>query len=193
MAIPSAVVDVRGVMEEIKQKGNYSSVKSMYESWGVKKSKYQMWLSRNSVPSDQAIMIASMENVSLDWFYMGRNSIKSHATSNPKSDEIVQLIACLEDGQKEALLGFVQSLANASPTKSGDVRAAIDAKLVLLDFLNQYLSSAFGAAAKELNKRVGVVSWIKRRDYARFTVDELIGMADDVAKKEGKKITLIIE
>ena len=65
--------------------------------------------------------------------------------------------------------------------------------MVLLDFLNQYLNSAFGVAAKELNKRVGVVSWIKRREHARFTVDELIGMAGDVAKNQGKKITLTIE
>lgn len=184
---------IRDAVEEIRRKRGYSLDKELYQRWGTNKKTFSSWLSRDSVPIEQGKKIALIEDISLDWFYLGRNAIRGHIVANPDADEVANLIACLDMTQRNALLAFVQSLANASPYKPVVSRSTIEMKLTLIDFLRDAVRGPLGVGANAINRRIGVIHWINERQHARFTVDELLFMAEEVAQAKGKKISLKIE
>jgi len=185
---------IEDAVEAIKKKGGYSLDKELYSRWGVSKTAYSNWVSRDSLPISQGKRIAEIENISLDWFYLGRNTMKGHVSTNPFVDELAELVACLEMPQRDALMAFVQSMANSSQSRPMTGKAVTEAKLALIDFLLGHIEGPLGVGALRLNRKVGVISWIKGRKHERFTMDELLYMVEDLSRDESnKKKTLSVK
>ena len=125
------MLDVRLIIERMKEVLGKENDKALSEELGVARTTFSNWKNRNNMPIDMILTFAQNYNLSLDWLITGKEK-----TQSLKATEKMLLTAFNELDDKQAVV-FVGNLAQggtSSPTASVSQHAGENAYNVGGDF-----------------------------------------------------------